>query len=259
MEMDKAKVPGHKRGKPQSLRLRLLLWYGTLLAATLGFFVLLILTLTTDAIDQSIEGEINAAARVATLDVRDDLSPYPPYWPRQLSMNVVDTYRDPGFVVEVLDAQGHLRYLSSSSTNEGLPLSIQTNRAALAGQTICYTTSVGGQNVRVEALPITAPLGNVSRSAVNATTCKASAGGTSPSAGPVVGVLLVAKSLDDEDDTVTVLRTLLLFAGLVTLGGTLVGIWAISTRVLHPLTEITSTAHAIAVFTARGTRLVKLS
>ena len=259
MEMDKAKVPGHERGKPQSLRLRLLLWYGTLLAATLGFFVLLILTLTTNAIDQSIENEINAEARVATLDVRDDLSPYPPYWPRQLSMNVVDTYRDPGFVVEVLDAQGHLRYLSSSSTNEGLPLSVQTNRAVLAGQTICYTTSVGGQNVRVEALPITAPLANASRSAVNATTCETSANGTSPSAGPVVGVLLVAKSLDDEDDTLTVLRTLLLFTGLVTLGGTLVGSWAIATRVLHPLTEIATTARAIAASTARGTRLGNLS
>src|SRR5579864_4573296 len=98
MEMDKAKVPGNKRGKPESLRLRLLLWYGTLLAVTLGIFVLLILTLTTNAIDQSIKSEIDAEARVARLDVRDDLSPYPPYWPRQLSMNVVDTYRDPGFV-----------------------------------------------------------------------------------------------------------------------------------------------------------------
>jgi len=259
MEMDKAKVPGPKRVKPQSLRLRLLLWYGTLLAATLGFFVLLILTLTTNAIDQSIKSEINAEARVATLDLYDDLSPYPPYWPRQLSMNVVDIYRDPGFVVEVLDAKGHLRYLSLSSTEASLPLSVQTTRTVLAGQTICYTTSVGGQNVRVEALPITAPLANASRSTVNATSCEAGSDGTSPSAGSVIGVLLVAKSLDDVDDTVTWLRTLLLFAGLVTLVGTLVGSWAIATRVLHPLTEIAATAHAIAASTARGTRLGNLS
>ena len=257
--MDKPKVPGPEPNKPQSLRLRLLLWYGMLLAVTLGFFVLLILTLTSNAINQSVISEIDAEARVAMLDVYNDLSPYPPYWPPQLTLNVVDTYRDPGFVVEVLDAQGHLRYLSSSSTNTDLPLSIQTTRSVLVSQTVCYTTTIGGETVRVEALPIIAPLVNASSRAANATSCEASANRTSPAADPVVGVLLVAKSLDDEDDTIALLRTLLLLAGLVTLGGTLVGSWAIAARVLHPLTEIAATAHAIAASTAHGTRLGNLS
>ena len=243
--MDRPSVPGPERGKPRSLRLRLLLWYGTLLAVTLGCFVFLILILTTDAIDQSVEGAIRAEARVAALDVRDDLSPTPPYWPRQLTMHVVDTYRDPGVAVEVLDAEGHLRYLSASGTTTGPPISVQTTRAVLAGQTVWFTATVGGEEVRVEALPIAAPL--------------ASADGTSPATGSTVGVLLVAKSLGDAYATIILLRTLLLVAGLITLGGTLIGSWVIATRVLRPLTELAETARAIAASTARGTRLGTLS
>src|SRR6266568_4339051 len=98
--MHTPKTSEPKRALPRSLRLRLILWYGSLIAVALGFFALLFLLLTTDAID----------ARVAMLDVLDDLSAAPPYWPDQLTMRVVDTYRDPGVVVEVLDAQERLHY-----------------------------------------------------------------------------------------------------------------------------------------------------
>jgi two-component system, OmpR family, sensor kinase len=119
--MDTSKVPIPDRGKPRSLRLRLLLWYGALLAITLGFFATLILVLATNAIGQSVEDALRAEARVAALDVHNDLSTVPPYWPHQLSMNVLDMYRDPGMVVEVLDNQGQLRYLSTSGNPARLP------------------------------------------------------------------------------------------------------------------------------------------
>ncbi len=88
-----------KRALPRSLRLRLILWYGSLIAVALGFFALLFLLLTTDAIDSSVNGALRTEARVAMLDVLDDLSAAPPYWSGQLTMRVVDTYRDPGVVV----------------------------------------------------------------------------------------------------------------------------------------------------------------
>ena len=99
---------GPNRPLPRSLRLRLILWYGSLIAVALGFFALLFLLLTTDAIDSSVNSAVGTEARVAMLDVLNDLSPAPPYWPAHLTMRVVDTYRDPGVVVEVLDAQGHV-------------------------------------------------------------------------------------------------------------------------------------------------------
>src|SRR3989442_2556573 len=98
---------GPLRPLSRSLRLRLILWYGSLIAVALGFFALLFLLLTTDAIDSSVNSAVRTEARVAMLDVLDDLAVSPPYWPGHLTMRVVDTYRDPGVVVEILDAQGH--------------------------------------------------------------------------------------------------------------------------------------------------------
>src|SRR5205807_7825862 len=76
---------------------------------------------------------------------------------------------------------------------------------------------------------------------------------------PVIGVLLVAKSLSDVDATKLLLRALLLLSGVATLVGTLIASWIIATRVLHPLAELVITARSIAASTARGTRMGNLS
>ena len=132
MDTRTPKAPVLDRGRPRSLRLRLSLWYGSLIAVALGFFAVLFLILTTDAIEQSVNSAVRAEARIAMLDVLNDLSPAPPCWRDPLFMHVVDTYRDPGVVVEVLDAQGKVRYLSTSDTR--IPLSNNTTRTVLAGQ-----------------------------------------------------------------------------------------------------------------------------
>ena len=237
-----------KRPLTRSLRLRLIFWYGSLIAVALGCFALLFLFLTTDAIDQSVNSAQRTEARVAMLDVLDDLSAAPPYWPGRLTMQVVDTYRDPGAVVEVLDTQGQVRYLSTNGSH--IPLSDETTRTVLAGQPpVLYDTVVDGQHVRVEALPIRAKVHGVS-SDVN---------GVPVGNGPVIGVLLVAKSLSDVDATILLLQALLLLSGVVTLTGSLIASWLIATRVLHPLSALVVTARSIAASTARGTHLGNLS
>src|SRR5258707_8320740 len=247
-DMHTPKVTVFERGRPRSLRLRLLLWYGSLIAVAVGFFAMLFLILTTNAIEQSINSTVHAEARIAMLDTLDNLFPAPPYWQDPLSMHVVDTYRDPGVVVEVLDAQGQVRYLSTSGTR--IPLSNDTTRTVLAGQPpVSYDTSVDGQHVRVQALSIRAPVNGVS----------GNANGMPVGNGPVIGVLLVAKSLSDVDATMLLLHALLLVSGVATLLGTLVASWLIATRVLHPLSELVTTARSIATSTARGTRLGNLS
>ncbi len=184
-----------KQALHRSLRLRLILWYGSLIAVALGFFGLLFLVLTTDAIDQSVNSAQRTEARVAMLDVLDDLSAIPPYWPGRLTMHVVDTYRDPGAVVEVLDTQGQVHYLSTNGSR--IPLTDETTRTVLAGQpSVLYDTAVDGQHVRVAALPIRAKVHGVS-SDVN---------GVPMGNGPVIGMLLVAKSLSDVDATMLLLR-----------------------------------------------------
>ncbi len=229
--------------QPRSLRVRLLLWYGTLLAVALSSFAVLILFLATDAISQSVDSAIRAEARIALLDVNRELSPTPPYWPVQLSLPVIDTYRDPGIVVEVVDTQGHPRYPSTNGTTRSISISADTAQTLFTGQTVWYSTTIGGEHARVEAVPIRAPV----------------ADGTSSAAAPIVGGLLVAKSLSDVDATLFLLQSLLLLVGLITLVGALIGSWIVATRVLQPLAGIVATARTIAASTARGTRLGNLS
>src|SRR5437763_15535805 len=224
-----------KQALPRSLRLRLILWYGSLSAVALSFFGLLFLILTTDAITTSVNSALQTEARVAMVDVMDDVIGAPPYWSGQLTMRVVDTYRDPGVVVEVLDTQSQVRYLSTSGTR--IPLSNETASASLACQpSVLYDTVVEGQHVRVEALPIRAPAHGVS----------GNTDGVPAGNGPVIGVLLVAKSLSDVDATLLVVRALLLASGRATLAGTLLASWLIATRVLRPLSGLVITARSIA-------------
>jgi two-component system, OmpR family, sensor kinase len=237
-----------KQALRRSLRLRLVLWYGSLIAVALGFFGLLFLFLTTDAITTSVNSALQTEARVAMVDVLEDVNGVPPYWPDQLTMRVVDTYRDPGVVVEVLDMQNQMRYPTTSGSR--IPISNDTTKSMLAGQTaVTYETGVVGQHVRVQALPIRAPTHGVSKNA----------NGVPMGNGPVIGVLLVAKSLADVDATMLLLRTLLLLSGVITLVGTLIASWLIATHVLRPLSELVATARAIAASTVRGTRLGNLS
>ena len=244
MEKRMTKAPELDQRRPLSLRLRLILWYGTLLAAALGFFGTLFLVLTIEAINQSVDSAVRAETRVASLDVARELPPAPPYWPTRLSLPSIDTYHEPGVVVEIVDTRGNRRYPTTTSTGRSIPINNDTTRAVSAGQTTWYTTTISGEHVRVAVSPIYAPAAN--------------ANGTTSGSRPVIGMLLVAKSLSDVDATLFSLKTLLLLTGLATLVGTLIGSWIIATRVLRPLGGIVATARAIAASTARGTRLGNL-
>src|SRR5437868_2910517 len=222
MEKRTTKAPELDRSRPRSLRLRLIVWYGTLLAVALGFFGTLFLVLTIEAINQSVDSAVRAETRVASLDVARELFATPPYWPAQLSLPTIDRYREPGVVVEIVDTRGNMRY--PTTTGRSIPINNDTTRAVLAGQTIWYTTTISGEHVRVEVSPIYAPA--------------VSANGTTPGSRPVIGMLLVAKSLSDVDATLFSLQTLLVLTGLATLVGTLIGSWIIATRVLRPLAGI---------------------
>ena len=231
-----------------------MLWYGALLAVALGIFALLVLTLARDALNASVASAISAEARIASVDLTHELLPYPPYWPDKLSLNTIDTYREPGIVVAVLDAQGHARYVSVSG--QDIPLDADTKRAILAGQgPVWYKTSVAGQHVQVEALPIHALTATANGKAGDTVSNGRDTEGVVSGSGSVIGILLVAKSLSDLEATLLLLQSLLLFSGLATLGGTLVASWLIASRVLKPLTGIVATAHAIVTSTAHGTRL----
>jgi two-component system, OmpR family, sensor kinase len=237
---------------PRSLRLSLALWYGGLLAVALGTFVILVLGLATRSVEGSVESAIGAEARVATLDIRSELSPDPPYWPDELHLNVVDTYRDPGITIEVVSTGGQVRFHSGGASAAQLPETAEAVERTLHGEVVWTTIRIDDEDVRLEVLPVRLPAASGSAGSIEAS--GAPAGQES-----IIGALLVAKSLGDVNATLVLLRTLLLGAGLLTLAGALVGGWAIAGRALQPLAELGATASSIAQETARGTRLGGLS
>src|SRR6266536_2245073 len=146
----------HQR-QPRSLRLRLVLWYGSLLTIALVFFGVLVWELTTNALNQSVDSSVQAEARVADLALSRELLPTAPYWPAQLSLHSLSSYQEPGILVQLIDAQGMVRYDSDGNNATNIPFSAATARAVLAGQTSWYTADADKVSVRVEALPIRAP------------------------------------------------------------------------------------------------------
>lgn len=241
-------APGKSRQRPPwqpgSLRLRLTLWYGALVALALIVLIVIVPLLATDAISRSVDDAVSAEVRIVQIDLSGELSPAPPYWPAQLTLDAVDTNRSPGVSVTILDTHGEVHY-SSTGGSASLPLPPAGLSSPATAQPTWYTASVGGERVRIEASPIHAPAASPTPSA------------PASASGPIVGTVLVGKSLSDVDAALRLLRTLLLLTGLFVLLGVLLGGWAIASRVLHPLAEIGLTARAIAAG-ARTTRISSL-
>jgi signal transduction histidine kinase len=231
-----------RRPWAHSLRLRLALWYGALLAVTLGLVGVLVYASTANAIADSTDAAIRAEARVATTDLRRNLTPDPPYWPSQLALEGVDANREPGVTVVVVDDQGRIRYPSVAGHAQPIPLDASAMADARRGVGSWYSARVEGEHLRVEALPISAP----------------GAASSHPAHVSIIGTLLVAKSLQDADTTLGTLRTLLLVMGALATCAALAGGWAIAARVLLPLGEVADTAGTIAA-TATGPHIGSLS
>ncbi len=231
------------------MRLRLVVWYGALLTVALAVFAVLVLLLATTALNQSVESSVRVEQRLAALEVNRELSSTSPYWPAHPSLKTIDRYLQPGILIEIVDAQGMVRYTSTGDLANRIPVSTQTLHAILTGQSsIWYSATAEGMHAQVEAVPVYAPHAPAG-SGVTGT----------PTAGSVIGTLLVAKSLDNVDSTLFLLQLLLLLSGIATLIAALVGGWIIAATVLRPLAEIAKTARSVAAATARGTRVGNLS
>ena len=136
--------------------------------------------------------------------VRRQLLSTPPYWPGQFSLNVFSTYQAPGVWFEVMDTQGTIRYDSDANPSTSIPISARTRETVHAGRESGYDALMGGEGIQVEveAMPIYAPASN----------------------NPLIGTLLVAKSLSEGNKTIQLLQVSFLFFG----GAALLGqSWAV--------------------------------
>src|SRR5579859_2937220 len=72
---------------PSSLRWRLVIWYGALLALALIIFGVLVLISVTDATERSMDSAVQAEVRVTNAEIRSELSGDAPYWPSKFHLN----------------------------------------------------------------------------------------------------------------------------------------------------------------------------
>lgn len=239
------------RWSAHSLRLRLMLWYGSLLILGLACFALLVLFLAANAINANTKSAISGVTRAATLDLSRSLSSLPPYWPTHLALETLDTYSAPGVIVEVFDQHGALLYTSdptSSLTLARLP--------DLRSGPFWYTTNIDGGQALVEASAIYPPPAPNSFAQETGDTRQLHLQGQN--ANPI-GTLLVARSLQDVNATLASLQILLLLTGVLILALFLLCGWAVIGYALRPLADLVRTASSIATATAHGKRLNELS
>src|SRR5436305_1713860 len=78
IDMWRLNAPPSDRSRPRSLRLRLLLGYGGLLIVALGVFATMILLLTSNALNQSVDSSVRTEARLVSVAITSRLSSTPP-------------------------------------------------------------------------------------------------------------------------------------------------------------------------------------
>ena len=152
---------------------------------------------------------------------------------------------DLGF--EVLDTQGRPAYIASSIHDTGLPLDRAVIRSVLAGGPAnSYTAqSIGQKSVLLDIYVQPILLNPPSATA----TVTPGAGGALPSTNvqpQLVGVVLVAKPLEELTRTLDTLAKLLLVGDLIAILLASIGGWLIAEGVLRPIASITRTARGIA-------------
>ena len=202
-----------------SIRLRLALWYTSVLVVTLIVFgVLLYFLMARHLIDQQDESIATRAQHVAsTIRV---VAAAPPTL-QHVELPPIDAFESPGVYVQVVQSDGAIAARSDNLGGQELPGDQQAFAAAWTGHEVFYTASVGDDQVRVYVEPLYV-------------------------GGEIIGFVQVGRSYGEAYAMLDRLRLDLFGFGIVSL--LLAGAigWAIAGRALRPVAAITQTARAIA-------------
>ena len=148
---------------------------------------------------------------------------------------------------EVLNVRGGVDYYAPNVAGTGIPRDAGAIKDALQ-RNVCqtYTARQNGSLFRVYVYPITFPSrvvgGSTAIGATSTSDCRSPTTYTQ-----IVGVVLVAKSLDDMNSTLATLRELLIIGVFFAVIFTSLGGWVLAGNGLRPIASVTRTARAIAV------------
>jgi two-component system OmpR family sensor kinase len=210
-----------------SLRTRLTLWYGALLALTLlGFSALLYFRLQENLssnVDQRLSLRADQIRREVGPSIGNLLQPED-VAPRQLE-STLGEFVEPGIYVQLLNPRGAVIAAPPNLVGGELPVPDSSRQAIVEDRRIFDKVPVGAgdANVRLLTVPI-------HRTATD----------------EVVGAVQVGESLANLDNTMSAVERLLLFTGVGALSLALVVGWLLTRSALSPVARITATARHIA-------------
>lgn len=210
-----------------SLRTRLTLWYGALLALTLlGFSALLYFTLHQSlarSVDERLSLRADQIQREVGPSIGGLLQPED-VAPGQLE-SALSEFVQPGIYVQLLNGRGDVVVYPPNLSGGQLPVPNSSRQAIASDQRILDTVPVaaGDANVRLLTVPI-----------------------HQPGSADVVGAVQVGESLAPLESTMAAVERLLLLAGLAALALAVIVGWLLTRRALSPVARITATARHIA-------------
>ncbi|MEO7001724.1 MAG: HAMP domain-containing sensor histidine kinase [Ktedonobacterales bacterium] len=184
---------------------------------------------------------------------------------QQLRISLPDVLGRLDLGFEVLDVHGRLKYLASTLNGRDLPVNLTVIDAALQGQAGSYTARTDSSTLAIYAQPILViePVGATdnAKGATSAPTPHTAPSARTPSqngalrtpatgasARPmVVGIVLVAKPLDEVNDTLSTLSRILFIGDLIAVLLATIGGLFIAESGVRPITDVTRAARAIAI------------
>lgn len=210
-----------------SLRTRLTLWYGALLALTLlAFSALLYFTL-----QQSLASSMDARLAVRADGIRREVGPsignllQPEDVAPDNLESTLGEFTEPGIYVQLLNSKGAVVAAPPNLVGGELPVPPSSRQSIADGQRLFVTVPVASGEAQVRLL--TEPI---------------YASGTTD----VIGAVQVAESLSPLENTMSAVARLLFTAGALALLLAVAVGWSITRAALSPLARITDTARHIA-------------
>ena len=210
-----------------SLRTRLTLWYGALLALTLLGFSTFLYVLLQQSLGSSVDQRLTVRAdqirREVSASIGNSLQPED-VAPRQLE-STLGEFVEPGIYVQLLDGRARVVALSPNLAGGELPVP-DSSREAIGGDQRKFDkvpVASGDANVRLLTVPIHQT-------------------GTDE----VIGAVQVGESLTPLDNTMAAVERLLLVTGIAALMLAVIVGWLLTRSALSPVTRITATARHIA-------------
>jgi two-component system, OmpR family, sensor kinase len=286
-----------------SIRLRLALWYGTLLFVTLTLFSIIVFAVAKIQLETSVDQGLQSRASVIANTIQGELlaeqnapssattgaastatsqpspagtstrittstaspggsvptttpfaTPVPTVDPAEqrtiqgkleLSSSARDLLRSLDVTFEVVDARGTILFKANNLQNNVLPPDPSALHAALnTGSCTAYDATQNASQLRVYVYPVTFP----SRNSNNATPTPESTNQCmSTTRDQVVGAVVIAKTVDDVNGSLSTLGRLLVIGVIIATIFTTMGSWFIAGSSLQPVSKVTRIARAIAV------------